>query len=207
MWVGRNEYHVPPQAGKGKMQNAECRMQKSEDLDLSFCILHSAFCIFLFCAMDHQTIPSQTPSLVPMNRLLLCAALCVLSLPGALLAGSVDDLDREYGLPEAKIGAPVGAFSGLKLVEDSGRWLTYVPTAEKLKYAGFPVTGMKFNFFKGKLYSINVEVEGRRETRGILKYLEKAFGARPHAREAPVAQDGYRARGARVVQQEGLPSL
>ena len=108
-----------------------------------------------------------------MAALLLLCLLCPLA---AARAGSVEDLDRMNGLPEAKLGVSVAAFKDVKLVEDVGRWVTYQPTAEKLSYAGFEVAGVKYNFFKGKLYSINVNVDGRRSTLGILKTLERDFG-------------------------------
>lgn len=102
--------------------------------------------------------------------------LLCLALTGAARAGSVADLDRVNGLPEAKLGAHVDSFRGLALVEDTGRWLTYQPPGSKFSYAGFEVTRVKYNFFKGRLYSINVDVDGKRSTRGILKALEADFG-------------------------------
>ena len=95
---------------------------------------------------------------------------------GVAHAGSVDDLDRANGLPGAKLGATLDSFRGLTLVEDTGRWLTYKPPGEKFSYAGFEVTRIRYNFFKGRLYSINVDIDGKRSTRGILKSLETDFG-------------------------------
>ncbi len=102
--------------------------------------------------------------------------LVFLALIGIARAGSVDDLDRANGLPNAKLGAPLESFHGLTLVEDTGRWLTYKPPGEKFSYAGFEVTRIQYNFFKGRLYSINVDIDGKRSTRGILKSLEADFG-------------------------------
>lgn len=106
----------------------------------------------------------------------LALAVCLVATSFAR-AGSVADLDRASGLPEAKVGAAVESFHGLALVEDTGRWLTYKPPGEKFSYAGFEVTRIKYNFFKGRLFSINVDVDGKRSTRGILKSLEADFGA------------------------------
>lgn len=105
----------------------------------------------------------------------LAFAVCLV-LTGFARAGSVADLDRVNGLPDAKLGATVESFHGLTLVEDTGRWLTYQPAGEKFSYAGFEVVRIKYNFFKGRLYSINVDIDGRRSTRGILKSLEADFG-------------------------------
>jgi hypothetical protein len=107
---------------------------------------------------------------------MLCAAAVLLLSIGTTRAGSIADLDRENGVADAKLGAPVEAFKNLEKVEDAGRWLTFKHPGENLVYKGFEVTGIKYNFFKGKLYSINVDVDGKRSTRGILKALEGAFG-------------------------------
>jgi hypothetical protein len=108
-------------------------------------------------------------------RLALCAA-WVCSAAVAAWAGSVGDLDRENGLPNAKLGAPIAAFRSMDKIEEAGRWETYKQPGEKLKYQGFEVVAIKYNFLKGKLYSINVEIDGRRSVQGILKALERDFG-------------------------------
>lgn len=111
-----------------------------------------------------------------MSTLLRVLLAVLLSAPFAAQAGTVADLDAASGTPEARLGARIEAFKGLQLVEDTGRWLTYKAPGEKFSYAGFEVTGLRYNFFKGKLYSINVAVDGKRSTRGILKALERDFG-------------------------------
>jgi hypothetical protein len=91
-------------------------------------------------------------------------------------AGSLDDLDRDNGLPDAKLGTPVQAFQGLEQTEDTGRWATYRRPSDKLRFGNFELGGITYNFFKGKLYSIFIDVEGRRNTKGILKMLEQNYG-------------------------------
>ena len=107
--------------------------------------------------------------------------LCVLLAAGAVgaaprPAGSVADLDRDGGLPGAPIGAPLQSFNGLKEVENTGRWLSYVRPADRLEFLGIPVKGITYNFFKDKLYSINLDVTGRRETHRMLRTLEERYG-------------------------------
>lgn len=112
-----------------------------------------------------------------MRKLPGLALAVYLVVTGFARAGSVANLDRANGLPEAKLGAAVESFHGLTLVEDTGRWLTYQPAGDKFSYAGFEVVRIKYNFFKGRLYSINVDIDGKRATRGILKSLEADFGS------------------------------
>ena len=91
-------------------------------------------------------------------------------------AGSLDDLDRDNGLPDAKLGTPVEAFQGLEQTEEAGRWTTYRRPSDKLTFGKFELAGITYNFFKGKLYSIFIDVEGKRNTKGILKLLEATYG-------------------------------
>ena len=116
-------------------------------------------------------VPRVRPRLF--RRLALLAAL--LFCAGAR-AGSVADLDRENGLPNAKLGTPLSAFQGLQKTEDVGRWLTFKRPSDNLHYGKYAVTGISYNFFKDKLYSINLDVVGRGNVKGILKLLEQQYG-------------------------------
>ena len=105
-------------------------------------------------------------------------AILVMSLLGvtALHAGSVADLDRDNGLPDAKLGAPMSAFQGLQRTEDVGRWQTFKRPADVLRYGKFAASGITYNFFKDRLYSINVDLSDRRSVKGVLKLLEDQYG-------------------------------
>ncbi len=94
----------------------------------------------------------------------------------AVRAGSVADLDRDGGLPGAPIGAPLSTFNGLKETENTGRWLTYTRPADRLEFLGIPIKGITYNFFKERLYSINIDVTGKHETRKLIKTLEERYG-------------------------------
>ena len=95
---------------------------------------------------------------------------------GTLRAGSLADLDRDNGLPDAKLGTPVNAFQGLQKTEDVGRWVTFKKSGVGLRYGKFEVTGITYNFFKDRLYSINVDLASKRSVRGVLKLLEDEYG-------------------------------
>ena len=91
-------------------------------------------------------------------------------------AGALDDLDRENGLPDAKLGTPIEAFRGMEQTEETGRWTSYRRPTDKLAFGKVELSGITYNFFKGKLYSIFIDVEGKRNTKGILKLLEQTYG-------------------------------
>ena len=91
-------------------------------------------------------------------------------------AGSLADLDRDNGLPDAKLGTPLSAFQGLQKTEDVGRWLTFKRPADVLRYDKFEVAGITYNFFKDRLYSINVDLTQKRSVKGVLKLLEEQYG-------------------------------
>jgi hypothetical protein len=118
-------------------------------------------------------------------RRLVARILPVLIAAGALLAstvagraGSVDDLDRDNGLPDAKLGAPLKSFKGLQLVENTGRWLTYRVPGDNLKFLGTEVSSIKLNFFKEQLYSIDINFESKATTRRLLKTFEQMYGTK-----------------------------
>ncbi len=100
----------------------------------------------------------------------------LLTIQIAARAGSLDDLDRDNGLPDAKLGTPVEAFGGMEQTEEAGRWTTYRRPSDKLTFGKFELSGITYNFFKGKLYSIFLDIEGKRNTKGILKLLEENYG-------------------------------
>ena len=105
---------------------------------------------------------------------LLSALLCMAAT--AARAGSTADLDHDNGLPDAQLGAPLKSFQGLKQSEDTGRWLSYTRPADKLRYAGYEVQNITYNFFKEKLYSIDLDVAGGHNVKGLLNTLEKQYG-------------------------------
>ena len=106
----------------------------------------------------------------------LPAVLWLLLLTAAVRAGTVADLDRDDGLPNAKLGTPLSAFQGLEKTEDVGRWLTFKRPSDNLHYGKFPVTGITYNFFKEKLYSINLDIVGKGNVHGVIKRLEQDYG-------------------------------
>ena len=113
----------------------------------------------------------------PMNRrpfFVLLALLIVWNCRA--LAGSVAELDSENGLPDAQIGAPLASFHGLEKTEDVGRWLTFKRPSDSLRFGRFTVTGITYNFFKERLYSINLDLQGKNNIKGIIKLLEQEYG-------------------------------
>ena len=90
--------------------------------------------------------------------------------------GTLDDLDRDNGLPDAQLGAPLRSFQGMRKIEDTGRFLTFVRPADKKVFAGAEVQGITYNFFKEELYSIDIDVSEPSNVKRILRYLEAHYG-------------------------------
>ncbi len=139
----------------------------------------------------------KLPFLLPMNRSMFAAApvfsgiralvskrrmaggvlaLMLLLAAGMVRAGSLADLDHDNGLPDAKLGTPINAFQGLQKTEDVGRWLTFKRPGDVLRYGKYGVEGITYNFFKDRLYSINVDLTGKGSVKGVLKLLEDQYG-------------------------------
>ena len=90
--------------------------------------------------------------------------------------GTTADLDRDNGLPDARLGAPLSSFQGLQKTEDTGRWLSFKRPSDKLEYARYAVKSITYNFFKERLYSIFLKVEDKRNVKGLIKALEQQYG-------------------------------
>lgn len=123
---------------------------------------------------------STIESRVPFRRFprgwRVVAALFFVAMLATARAGTPADLDRDNGLPDAQLGTPLKSFQGLQQTENTGRWLTYVRPTDKLEYAGHTVKSITYNFFKERLYSIFVELEGGGNVKGVRKSLEKKYG-------------------------------
>ena len=114
--------------------------------------------------------------LVKRTSLTTAAAVFALALH-AYADGSVADLDRENGLPDAQLGASVKTFQNLKNTDDVNRFQTYTRSTDQLQFAGVKVTGITYNFFEGALYSIDIDVQGTGHVEKLLKVLEKRYGS------------------------------
>ncbi len=90
--------------------------------------------------------------------------------------GTVADLDRDNGLPNAQLGAPLRSFQGMNKTEDLGRFLTFTRPADKLRFEGVEITAVTYNFFKEELYSIDIDVAGAGNVKKLLHLLEKKYG-------------------------------
>ena len=107
---------------------------------------------------------------------LVAALVLAAAMAGTARAGSVADLDRDNGLPDAQLGTPLKNFQGLQQTDNTGRWLSYTRASDPLKYNGLGVKSITYNFFKEKLYSIFIETEGGHSVKGMYKALEKQYG-------------------------------
>ncbi len=91
-------------------------------------------------------------------------------------AGTTTDLDNQNGLPTAQLGAPLKSFQGLNKTEDTGRWLSFTRSGDRLEFEGHGVKSITYNFFKEKLYSIFLDVDGKGNVKGLIKTLERNYG-------------------------------
>ena len=109
-------------------------------------------------------------------RVCLLAVLWCAALASTGRAGTTADLDNDNGLPDARLGAPLKSFQGLHQTEDTGRWLSYTRPGDKLVFEGHEIKNITYNFFKEKLYSVFLDVDGKRNVKGLIKTLEQRYG-------------------------------
>ncbi len=126
-----------------------------------------------------QTRPNPVSPLAQRRARRVWLALPILALLFALHAhaeGTLEDLDRDNGLPDAQLGANVRNFQGLRKTEDTGRFTTFTRPGEKMVFEGAEITGITYNFFKDELYSIDIDVAGVTNVKKVLRYLETHYG-------------------------------
>jgi len=90
--------------------------------------------------------------------------------------GGIPQLDAENGLPNAQLGAPLASFEGLTTEEELGAWGTYRRKNDRMRYQGRPIEEILYNFYKGKLYSIRMEIADTRTVKGLLVHLYSQYG-------------------------------
>ena len=100
----------------------------------------------------------------------------------AQAGGGLAQLDTELGLPDATLGAPISSMSGLETVEEVGAWGTYRRPGDRKRYAKWPVQEIVYNFYKGNLYSIRMEISEPGAVKGILKHLYAQYGPETNTR-------------------------
>lgn len=106
----------------------------------------------------------------------LLAVVVSLLLAGSALAQSAANIDAEYGFIGVRLMTPPEAFTKVETSEELGRWLTLKDTRGGLRYANFALDEVRYNFLWRKLYSIHIDVSGKKATRGILAALLAQYG-------------------------------
>lgn len=140
-----------------------------------------------------STVSAPVPRLFTnLRRALLVVGGCLLVVCGlgtnVRAAGSLADLDRDNGLPNAQLGAPLSSFQGLEKTEDTGRWLSFRRPSDNLHFGKYEVAGITYNFFKERLYSIVLTIPGKGNVKGTLKLLDQMYG-KDHTNDTlPVAK-------------------
>ncbi len=105
------------------------------------------------------------------------ARLALLLASASLLCaqGSVAQIDNEYGFIGARLNSPPEAYRETEQVDELGRWLT-LKDNRHLSYATFKLEEVRYNFLWKKLYSIHIDVLGKKATRGVLAALLQQYG-------------------------------
>lgn len=119
-------------------------------------------------------------------KFLLFAVVMTLLASGALLAGSVSDLDREAGFRDAKLGSSVESFSGLVEVRKTGVYVTYKRPADDLHWNDIVVTNIQYRFMEGKLVAVDVELDGDKNRKAIFSVLQSRYGQPTHINGDPL---------------------
>ncbi len=85
-------------------------------------------------------------------------------------------VDAEYGFIGVPIGSPIEKFRQMETIEEVGRWHSYKDPREKVRWEGYQLDEIRYNFLWGKLYSIHIDVRGRGNVRGLQRVMEARYG-------------------------------
>ncbi len=110
---------------------------------------------------------------------------CRIGLLSVALLQAQQSLDEVYGLLGRSLEAPLSSFSGLIPKGTFGRKAWYRSPADTL-WEGIPLAEVRYAFYREKLHTIQVRVEGDEASKALLVLLETLFG--------PGKQDGYAPR-------------
>lgn len=94
-------------------------------------------------------------------------------------------VDSVYGLLGRPLESPASLFSGLLPKGTFQRKVWYRSTLDTV-WEGIRLAEVRYAFYRGKLHTIQVRVEGEEASRALLVLLETRFG--------PGKQDGYAPR-------------
>ncbi|MBS0657919.1 MAG: hypothetical protein JSR82_06700 [Verrucomicrobia bacterium] len=106
----------------------------------------------------------------------LLAVVASVLLAGSAFAQGLANVDAEYGFLGVRLLTTPESFTKVETSEEVGRWLTLKDTRAGLRYANFNLDEVKYNFLWRKLYSIHIEVSGKKATRGVLAALLAQYG-------------------------------
>lgn len=99
-----------------------------------------------------------------------------LLLAGSASGQSVANLDAEFGFLGVRLMIPPESMTKVETSEELGRWLTLKDKRGNLRYAGFELEEVRYNFLWRKLYSIHIDVSGKKATKGVLAALLAQYG-------------------------------
>lgn len=114
---------------------------------------------------------------------------------GIALLWAQSPVDSVYGLLGRSLESPVSLFSGLLPKGTFQRKVWYRSTLDTV-WEGIRLAEVRYAFYRGKLHTIQVRVEGEEASRALLVLLETMFG--------PGKQEGYAPRYRWVGQRAAL---
>ncbi|MCX8111586.1 MAG: hypothetical protein N3E49_00090 [Bacteroidia bacterium] len=89
--------------------------------------------------------------------------------------GAQVPIDSIYGLLGRSLESPQSAFSGL-IPKGSFQRKTWYRSSTDTSWEGIPLKEVKYGFYKGKLHTIQIRIEGPEASEAALVLLETYFG-------------------------------
>ena len=101
---------------------------------------------------------------------------CCALLPSRLIGQNIDALDAQGGFFDLVLGSDISTFNnidkkGSQLKRDRYRWKTCPRT-----YAGVRISGVELYFYKSRLHSLVISIQGETDSKAFLELLTMYYG-------------------------------
>ncbi len=107
-----------------------------------------------------------------MKRILIAFVL----LGSAAFAQNSTGVDKDNGLPNAKLGAPFKSFKNMKLEKDYSTFKVYKRTTDTLKVGTVKVSEISYRFANDTLFAIGIIVKDMHAAQQLRKYGKDHYG-------------------------------
>jgi hypothetical protein len=103
-------------------------------------------------------------------------AIGLFMLSNAVLAQNSVGVDKDNGLPNAQLGAPLSSFKNMKLEKEYPNFKVYKRTSDKLIVGDVNVSEISYRFANDTLFAIGIIVKDMQAAQKLRQYGKSHYG-------------------------------